>query len=178
MSQHNDELRRDNQELRRQIDETQRRLAGLESELRVHRSQATPNAALPNTVVPVFTGLEFGRYSGPVDTDHDGIDDEVRLYLKPTDQLGRMLVVAGRAKVQLIEVAGEEPTVLAERIWEPAEWDTAYRSGFTGDYYALTLPLPSRIETAGTRTLTVYAELTEASIGTVQRQQAGYPWQR
>ncbi|MEM1447179.1 MAG: hypothetical protein AAGF84_14055 [Planctomycetota bacterium] len=177
LSEHNDELRHDNQALRQQIDETQEKLALLESELRVYRHDTDPARAIPDAVTPVFSAVEFGRYSGPIDNDRDGFDDEVRLYVKPTDQQGRTLVVPGRAVVQLLDVTGDEPAVLAERTWEPGEWDEAHRSGFTGDHFTLVLPLPDDLR-PGLDTLNVVLELTEANRGTVRRAQAVYPLHR
>ncbi|MBB6429406.1 hypothetical protein [Algisphaera agarilytica] len=177
LSQHNDELRRDNQELRQQIDETQKQLALLESELRVYREDAAGSGAIPGAVAPVFSGLEFGRYSGPIDSNGDGTDDEVRLYIKPTDQRGRTLVVPGQVKVQLLDVTGDSPEVLLEKLWEPADWDAAYRSGFTGDHYSLTLALAEEL-LADRDTLNVVVQLTEATRGTSREIQAVYPLHR
>lgn len=174
LSQHNDELRRDNQELRQQIDETQKQLALLESELRVYREDAAGSGAIPGVVPPVFSGLEFGRYSGPIDSNGDGADDEFRLYVKPVDQRGRTLVVPGRVKVKILELGGEKPRSLVERIYTPQEWDDAHRSGFTGDHYTLTLPLPAYLF-AEIQAVTAYVELTEAIRGTVRAEQADYP---
>lgn len=177
LAQHNDELRRDNLELRAQIDATQEQLALLESELRVYRDQSSTESAIPGVAVPVFTAVELGRYSGPVDTDGDGRDDELRLYVKPTDQKGRTLVVPGRATVRLLRIDGESPEVLAEQSWEPAAWDEAYRSGFTGDHYSLAMPLPAD-GLADLDTLTVTVEIAEATRGTVRGAQAIYPLPR
>lgn len=177
LGQHNDELRRDNQELRQQIEATQERLALLESELRVYRNDTDAARAMPGVVPPVFTGVELGRYSGPIDNDRDGLDDEVRLYVKPTDQHGRTLLVPGRVKVQLLDLTGDAPEVLAEQVWAPADWDAAHRSGFTGDRYSLILPLTAEL-VSGLDTLNVVVEITEATRGTVRRVQAVYPLHR
>ncbi|MEM9418657.1 MAG: hypothetical protein AAGA25_06305 [Planctomycetota bacterium] len=177
LAQHNDELRRDNQELRQQIDETQKQLALLESELRVYREDGAGSGAIPGAVAPVFAGLEFGRYSGPIDSNGDGNDDEVRLYLKPIDQRGRTLVVPGQVRVQLLDITGDLPEVLLEKLWEPAEWDAAYRSGFTGDHYSLAIALSEDV-LSGRDTLNVVVKLTEATRGTSREIQAAYPLHR
>lgn len=173
LSQHNDELRRDNLELRQQIDSTQAQLALLESELRGYRDERSAGHAMPGIVKPVFSAVELGRYSGPVDSDGDGLDDELRLYVKPTDQMGRTLVVPGRATVRLLRIDSESPEVLAEQSWEPAAWDDAHRSGFTGDHYSLALPLPAD-RFADLDSLTVTVEIAEATRGTVRGTQAVY----
>lgn len=177
LTQHNDELRRDNLELRQQIEETQTQLGLLESELRVYRDDAAAGQAIPGVTPPVFTGLTLGRYSGPVDTDGDGRDDELRLYVKPTDQRGRTLVLPGRAKVQLLRLGGASPEVVADPAWDPAAWDDAYRSGFTGSHYSLVVPLSAELP-EDLDQLTVLVELTDAARGTVRRVQTVYPLDR
>ncbi len=177
LAQHNDELRRDNLELRQQIETIREQLALLESELRAVRDESSAQNAIPGVVTPVFAGVELGRYSGPVDTDGDGLDDELRLYVKPTDQQGRTLVVPGRATVRLLRIEGESPEVLAAQSWEPADWDGAYRSGFTGDHYSLAMPLPAD-QLADLDTLTVTVDITEATRGTVRGARAIFPLHR
>jgi len=176
LAQHNDELRRDNLELRQQIESTQQQLALLENELRVYRDGAATGQAIPGAAAPIFSGIELGRYSGPVDNDGDGVDDELRLYVKPTDQRGRTLITPGRAVVRLIQTDSEPPKVWAEQTWAPAQWDGTYRSGFTGDHYSLALPLPAGYA-AASDTLTVMIEITEATRGIVQKKQVAYTLQ-
>ena len=178
--QHNDELRRDNQQLRKQVDETQQRIAGLQQELQTYRLQAQqdpdhPKPDMPDAVVPVLTGLEFARYTGPVDTDRDGLDDTLRLYLRPTDQKNRFRVVAGQVNVQLTRLAPEQPPqVLLERTFSPTQLDEAYRTGFTGDYYHLDLPLDP--ETFGqVQTITALVTLTPAGPALPVTHQANFP---
>ncbi|MEM9881598.1 MAG: hypothetical protein AAF800_01620 [Planctomycetota bacterium] len=179
LSQHNDELRASNLALSRQVEASEKQIAGLESELRAHRQRAADGAGsggdLPEgVVVPVFAGLDLGRYSGPVDTDGDGAADELRLYVKPTDQRGRTLVVAGSATVQVLQLGAAGPEVLARRSWDPTAWDTAYRSGFTGDHYTLSLPLPAGLAEQRDA-VDVHVELTQASTGVARGASAAYP---
>ncbi|MEM6458339.1 MAG: hypothetical protein AAF710_02995 [Planctomycetota bacterium] len=173
LSQHNDELRETNLALSRQVEKSQQQIAGLESELRVYRQRAAlgpdGSEAPEGVVVPVFAGMDLGRYSGPVDTDGDGLDDTLRLYIKPTDQKARTLPVAGRATVQLTEVGGGGPPISSERSWEPADWDAAYRSGFTGDHYTLDLPLSGQRDAVN-----IYAELVQAGTGVARGESAVY----
>lgn len=175
-SAHNDKLRRDNAELRRQIDETQRQIRLLEGELTSHRNRGPGGLDLPEGVaVPVLSGLAFARYTGPQDTDGDGADDTLRLYLRPLDQRGRMLVVAGTVNAQAVELRADAvPRVVADRTFDPAELDAAYRTGLTGDHYSFDVSLPS--EALGSaKQLTVKVTLTEAATGSSVTQQAAFP---
>lgn len=174
LSQHNDELRRANSELREQLDQTQEQIKLLEGELSTHRQRAGRRAEIDGAVVPTLSGLKFARYSGPVDRDGDGADDMVRLYLRPLDQRGRMLVVAGRVNVQVVELRSEAvPRVVAERTYEPQEFAGAYRSGLTGDYFTIEVPWSPQ-DVAEAAQVTVRATLTEADSGAQVSEQAAY----
>ena len=179
VQQHNDELRRDNQQLRQQIDQTQDRVARLQQELQTYRLRAQQDPGgqkpeMPDAVIPVLTGLDFARYTGPVDTDRDGRLDTLRLYLRPTDQKNRFRVVAGQVNVQLTRLAPEEPPqVLLERTFSPSQLDQAYRTGFTGDYYHLDLTLdPETFEEVDT--VTALVTLTPAGPGLPVKHQANF----
>jgi len=138
----NDELRRANLDLQRQMQATQKQIGLLEGELSAHQQRAKGASPIEGALSPVLSGLDLMRYSGPVDRDGDGADDGVQLYLRPMDQRGRMLVVAGRVDVQVLRVDGtSEPVVLAQRTFGPAELDAAYRTGLTGDHYSFELAL-------------------------------------
>ncbi|MEM8739015.1 MAG: hypothetical protein AAGG38_11145 [Planctomycetota bacterium] len=144
LTEHNDELRRDNLALQRQLEATRKQITLLQGEVRAaHGSpESDPAPGLEGASVPVLAGLAFGRYSGPLDTDDDGRDDALKLYLQPMDQKGRMLVVAGRLEVRVLDVAADrDPRALMTQTLTPAELDAAYRSGFTGSHYTVVLPL-------------------------------------
>ncbi len=140
----NDQLRRENMELARQIEalevQLNQRLVQIESLREAAAGQPLPEGVDP----PVVSGVEIDSYSGPIDTDRDGIDDVVRLYLLPTDQHGRMIPVAGTLTAALLEIPDEgEPRVLVEVSLNPEQLDAAYRDGFTGPYYLCELPVPA-----------------------------------
>lgn len=140
----NDALRAERLELRREIERLKEQIELREDQLAAARQQLDePTYPVEGARPPRLATLGFGRYTSAVDTDGDGRDDLVRVYLKTLDDRGRFLPVAGRATLQVVNIrAGEEPLVLAERTYEPAEFDEAYRSGFTGTHYTLEAPLP------------------------------------
>ena len=140
----NDRLRRQNLELRREVEQLSERLALRIGELEALRQQLERAEAdpMPEAERPVLSRLSMGRYSGGVDTTDDGFDNLIRVYLRPQDQQGRVMPVAGRAIIQAVAVPREdEPTILARRVYEPGEFDRAWRSGFMGSHFTLELEL-------------------------------------
>lgn len=163
----NDRLRRENMELQRQVEQLSQRLEQRLGELdnlrqQLERADAEP---MPDVDPPTLARIEMGRYSGGVDTDDDGLDDLLRIYLRPLDQHGRVLPVAGRARLQAVAIpdAGE-PIVLARRTYEPEAFNRAWRSGFTGQHYTLELELPETIPPDVTETA-VRVTFTQARTG-------------
>lgn len=165
----NDRLRAQNLALRQEVEALEDRLELRLGELETLRQQVNPatqpGADVPQGESPVLSRLEFDRLSGPVDEDGDEADDLIRVYLEPQDQRGRLLPVAGRAVVRAVTIPAEgEPTLLAERVYEPEAFESAWRSGITGRHYTLELPLPEPLpEHAGD--VTVKVTFTQANTG-------------
>lgn len=163
----NDRLRAENLQLQRQVRELQQQLDLRLGELEALRQQeaAAATQPMPGAEPPVLSKIALGRYSGAVDTDNDGRDDLIRLYLQAQDQRGRSLPVAGKVLVQAVAIPDQEPPeVIAQRLYEPAELDAAWRSGFTGQHYTLELPLPDALP-EGVSGLTVKITFTQANTG-------------
>ena len=153
---------------------TRRKAAAVAREREIARLSTPPHAAQAAGVeeavgsiedgveVPRLAGLRYDGWSGPDDRDGDGVAEVVRLFVQPIDQLGRMRPVAARVTAKLVRVGGE---TLWERTLSPAEWDAAYRTGFTGPYYAVNVPLEGAVAEAGLEGLAVRVELVEAVTG-------------
>ena len=151
----NDELRRHNLaltheiwDLRAKADARAEQIESLQERLR--GLSTTIEGADP----PRLVKLRFGRYSGAINSDGTGRIDLVRVYLRTLDQHGRFMPVAGRAVIRVVRLDPDTPPqTLAERAYEPAEFDQAYRSGITGTHYTLQLelptPLPEGLDRAG-----------------------------
>lgn len=172
----NDRLRRENMELRREVealnDQLEARAGELESLRRqLDRVEAAP---MPDAEVPTLARLRMGRYSGGVDTTGDGVDDLIRVYLRPLDQRNRVLPVAGRAMVRAVALPpDEEPRLLAERTYAPPEFDRAWRSGFTGSHFTLELELPADLDES-IEEVTVRVTFTQARTGVELTTQEGF----
>lgn len=164
----NDRLREENLKLSREVEKLQAQLelrVGEIATLRQQSQAATTQPALEGAQPPVLAKLVIGRLSGPVDTDGDGRNDLIRVYLSPLDQQGRLLPTAGAAQLQAVAIPAEgEPFVVADRQYDAKAFDAAWRSNFTGSHYTLELPLPSQ-PPQGVSELTVKVTLTEATTG-------------
>jgi len=161
----NDTLRAENLKLKQEVEGLNKQLELRLGEIETLKAQAQGERAIKEADPPVLSAMEFSRYSGAVDTDDDGRDDLIRMYVRPLDQLGRLLPVAGRVKLQAVAIQDDAPpALLASRTYEPDEFDSAYRANFTGQHYTLELALPESLDPAIT-SVTVRASLTEALTG-------------
>lgn len=162
----NDDLRAERLELQRKVAELEGQLelrtAELEAQRQKNEGEATP---LPGVEPLHPVKLKMDRYSAALDTDGDGSDDTVRVYVQPLDAKGRFLPVPAKATVQLVRIEkGQDPQTLVEKTFEPDEFDAAYRSGFTGTHYTLELPLPADLP-GNVKEATVKVTLTEGVTG-------------
>jgi len=174
----NDDLRAENLKLSREIDAFEDRVRLLDAELSTLREDRQGDAPLPGAIPPVLTALKFARYTGPIDTDDDGADDLVVLYIQPIDQLGRTRVTAGRLNVQAVTLkADTPPQVVADRTYAPREFDSRWRTGLTGDHYSIELDLPADLAD-DVRSVTVQLTLTEAGTGVVVEAQGSFALRR
>ena len=139
----NDQLRRDNLELQREVDALSARLEREVQAQEVLRGRsAGTSEPLPEGVrPPVLVAVTMDRYGAAVDTDGDGLDDRVRLYVYPRDQQERMLPTAGTLTARVLDLSADPPAVVGEKTLDPVAFDAAYRDGFTGPYYRVEVPL-------------------------------------
>ncbi len=163
------DLRREKVELSGRIEQLEARaaarLAQIEQlEQQLHRGTIEGGDGAQADLPRVVT-IELGRYSGPLDSDEDGRDDLIRLYVQTLDQHGRFLPVAASAHVQAVWIRADQPPIsVAGLALTRPQWDDAYRSSFMGTHYRIDLPLtPDR--PAGDRTVTVRLSITDESTG-------------
>ena len=170
ISAENDRLRRQNLDLTRKTDELEKKVGLLEAQIDTLAQRLQTKAGLEGVAaadLPTAVKIEFDRYSGAYDTDGDGAADTLRVYVQTLDQRGRFVPVAGRAVLQAVAITPDPPpVVLASRVFAPAEFDDAYRSGFTGTHYTLEAKLPSPMP-QGVREATVKVSVTDAATGAV-----------
>lgn len=169
----NDRLRKENLELRQEVDRLRGQIDLRLAELEAMKQQVPPDQRpkLEGAEVPRVVALTFDRFSGAIDTNNDGRPDLLRLYVKTVDQKGRFLPAAGRAAVQVVAIrTGQEPVTLAEKTFEPADFEAAFRSGLTGTHYTLEVPLNTP-PPADVKELTVQATFTDAQTGASMNKQ-------
>lgn len=161
----NDKLREQNLKLTQQVEELNKQMELRLGEIETLRAQSAGERAIKEADPPVLAKIEFARYTAAIDTNSDGKDDLIRVYLTPMDHKGRLLPVSGRLKIQAVTLKDDAPpALLAARTYEPDEFDAAYRANFTGYHYTIELPLPESLDPAIT-SATVKATLTEAVTG-------------
>jgi hypothetical protein len=172
----NDRLREENLKLSREIQDLQQQLQWQAQHARALSEQLQGSAQpVPGAQLPTLAALEFGRYSGAIDTNSDHRDDLVRIYLQTRDQDGRFLPVAGQATLQAVEIPETgEPWTLAQRTFSPEEFRQTYRTGLTGTHYTLELPLPADIP-ADLSHVTVKLTFTDAGSGVQFTQEQAMP---
>lgn len=162
----NDRLRAENLTLQRQVEELREKAALRAGELEALQQQGGAAAPIDGASPPTVAGIKLDRYTSAVDTDNDGADDAVRIYLRPVDRDGRLLVSAARVTVQVVSIReGRPPSTVAERTFTPPEFDAAYRSGFAGTHYTLELQLPSPLPDEAVGPGTIQVTFTDAATG-------------
>ena len=159
----NDRLRAENLELHRAMDDLQQQVILRENELTAIQGQSDGNAhPIEGAQPPRLAGIRLDELTGVLDNDADGVGDELRVYLKPVDQDGRMMTVAGRVTLRLISIRDEgEPVTLIAKTFEPDQLHAAYRNGFTGTHYTLGGELPEDVPEQAV----VHVAFTEAGTG-------------
>ena len=138
----NDRLRAKSLELENESRTLKGRIAELESQLAV--SAGTP-ASVPAEVAantPRLTAIALNRLSHARDDDGDGRLDTILLYVEPKDGLGRFLQIVGDVTLHAAVLPSDAPAqTIGQRSIGPKELREGYRSSFTGQYYALSLPI-------------------------------------
>ena len=140
-----DELRKRNLELYDQVRTLERDIEQYIQETKTLRQRVVEeHSGIKGADPPRLTEIRFGRYSSALDTNDDGNDDLIRLYVLTLDQHGRFMPVAAVATVKAVRSEpDQDPQVIVEKQYGAKEFDARYRSGFTGTHYTLDVELPA-----------------------------------
>jgi hypothetical protein len=130
----NIELRKKNQALQQQIDELQRQRQADAATIRAIEQQRQTVPTLPHErMEQLFTahGLRFGRLTGGVDTDpNQPGDEQLKVYVVPTDQSGDLLKAAGSFVIEAFDLSRGEDNRLGR--WEYSRDEAA--KNWYGDF--------------------------------------------
>ncbi|MGH7242415.1 MAG: hypothetical protein ACREJD_03235 [Phycisphaerales bacterium] len=156
-----DMLRKQNLELQNQVAQLEKDASELRaklSELVGGAGSATKSPEVAEAT-PRVAAIEIDFLSGPtVDSSAPPQSDRSRtvaVYIKPLDGRGRFVQATGKLTVEVSRLASLTPPAstsaspdaparqLASKSLEPLQLRDAYRSGFTGTYYVVELPIPA-----------------------------------
>lgn len=162
----NDKLRAQNLHLQQQVQQLQNNLQLQKGHVATLEKQLHPAPVnLPNAQIPVLSKLEMARFSG-LTKKHDG-QPAIRLYVRTLDQQGRMMPVAGKAKLVVVAILNNgKPQIIAQRDYSPKQLDGAYRYTFAGTHYVFDLPLKQSM-LQKVNQITAKVILTQARTGRV-----------
>ena len=170
-----DELRRENLELKDQVAKLQRTVDLRVAEIDTLHHATTQPTHIDGAEILRAVKLEFDRYSGPRDTKHDGVDDQMVLYMMTIDQHDRFIPVSGQATVQFVDIeAGKPPRLLLERVIGASELSLSYRENFTGTHYSFEIPLTDKVPASLTQ-VTVKVTLVDAATGATLTAEQVFP---
>lgn len=165
LSAQNDELRRSNLDLERAVEDLNEQLARRERELAAANGQ-DPGGPVDGVTPPRLAGIELDRLTGVLPGDEPGGPRELRVYLRPVDQDGRIVSAAGGARVRLIHTPADGgPAVLVDERYSPEQFHATYRDGITGTHYTLKARVPEGVAEADTAVL--HVAFTDAVTGRV-----------
>lgn len=161
-----DRLRGENIRLKTKVAELNQTLELRAAEIRILEDRdPTRRSKVEGAQMPRTVGVSFGRFSGFYDSNGDGNDDTLRVYLLPVDQQGRFLPAAGRAVLQAVAIQpGQAPRVIIEKVFAPPEFSEAYRAGITGTHFTLEAALPADLP-EDMKDATVKVTFTDAGTG-------------
>jgi hypothetical protein len=169
----NDRLRAENLDLRQQVEQLTRQRDALLRSVAALQQAETAELPWPSELPPPRCAqLELGGLSGPIDTDNDGVNDALRVYLRTLDARGRFVLTIADVQITVARIpAGEAAETLTTVSLTPEQFDEAYRSGLGGTHYSLTVPLPTIIEAPPAEvsvSIAVRDRLTGRTISTVK----------
>ncbi len=177
----NDRLRRENLALNEKAVQLEQRVASQNRVIAAQQKQLARKEGLPpppdGVQRPVPARLEIGSISGGIDTDGDGHDDALRLYLRTRDQQERFIQVIGRVSITAAALPpGSDAVTVATQTVDAAQLDAAYRSGLAGTHYTLQILITGEVPVDVT-TLSVSIELKDLLHGQTLRTETALRFQ-
>ncbi len=149
---------------------------GLEKRLAIQDGQN--GTSLPaGTERPICVRIELDPYTGPIDRDHDGKLDGIRLYVVPRDAKSRFIQTLGTLHCTATAIpAGDEPITVGKHTFDIAAFDAAFRAGLTGNHYTLEIPIDAKKIPTDLGQVTVKIQLKDAITGAAHEAERTVKW--
>lgn len=99
----------------------------------------------PERMTHFVTAAEakIGRFTGPFDTDNDGIDDGIKVYLKLRDRHGDAIKAGGQVDIELWDLAApQDQRLLGSWHFALANLSEHWLAGMMADHYRFELTWP------------------------------------
>jgi hypothetical protein len=171
----NDRLRAENLDLRDKVESLFNDLAATKKALEIEQRRTA--AKLPEGFTrPIASRFEIGGLSGSIDTNEDGVQDAVRLYLRTYEPSGKFIPMLASMDVSLVYIPPGQPAVTVATVtFDPQQFNDGYRTGLTGTHYTLVVPL-AKPPPPGVTQLTARVKLTDAASGVILEAERTVRW--
>ncbi len=171
----NDRLRAEYLDLTAKVEKLDAELASTRKALEVEQQRTPPK--LPAGVLrPVTAAVEIGSFSGGIDTNSDGIDNALRIYVKTCDAQNNFLPTVGSAKITAAYIPAGKPAVtVATADIDAQAFQAAYRGGVAGTHYTFVIPVTTAIP-ADVKELIVSVAVTDLVTGGKFETQKSVRW--
>lgn len=88
--------------------------------------------------------IQLGRYTGPVDTDDDGSQDGIKVFLRPLDREGHTIKAAGDVKIRLFDLAADpNENLIGEYNWTAEKIADQWSGSFMTYHFSFVCPWKS-----------------------------------
>ena len=115
--------------------------------------------------------IRIGKYTGFYDTDENGTNESLVVYLEPLDTAQDYVKAAGTVNIELWDLNAPEDTArLEEWTVKPADLQKSWGGTIFRSYYRIQLPL--KITADKQKEYTLKATFTDYLSGTVRTDQA------
>ena len=171
----NDRLRQQNLALSEELAERDRQIERLNRLVASLRQADDVQAKASELVQLQCSSIEIGRYSTCTDSDRDGKDDTIRVYLETYDARGRFVQVVGQSQLHVVAIDNESTRSIAKCSFDPNALAKQYRSGLAGTHYTLSCPLDTDA-IGNVDELTVYVTLNDHVTGLSYKKQGTIAW--
>lgn len=149
--------------LARRLNEANQRVNALDKQVQV--LQGFPAERMTHFVTPAQAKL--GRFTGPFDSNNDGLDDGIKVYLKLRDRHGDTIKAGGQVDIELWDLAApQNQRLLGSWQFALANLSEHWLAGLMADHYRFELTWPGG-QPPKNRYITIKLRFADAITGTV-----------